>query len=73
MRTHRIAAMGGDGIGPEVVAAGVELVGVVLQAIRGTKRTATAAGIIERFTNIGTSVPILRSGRRLPAAPARAQ
>ena len=24
MRTHRIAAMGGDGIGPEVVAAGVE-------------------------------------------------
>ena len=23
MRTHRIAAMGGDGIGPEVVAAGV--------------------------------------------------
>ena len=24
MRTHRIAAMGGDGIGPEVVAAGVQ-------------------------------------------------
>jgi len=24
MRRHRIAAMGGDGIGPEVVAAGVE-------------------------------------------------
>ena len=24
MRTHRIAAMGGDGIGPEVVKAGVQ-------------------------------------------------
>ena len=24
MRTHRIATMGGDGIGPEVVAAGVQ-------------------------------------------------
>ena len=28
MRTHRIAAIGGDGIGPEVVSAGLAVLGV---------------------------------------------
>lgn len=28
MRTHRIAAIGGDGIGPEVIAAGLEVLEV---------------------------------------------
>ena len=35
MRTYRIAAMGGDGIGPEVVEAGVEVLNACAERAGG--------------------------------------
>src|ERR1700746_2904336 len=37
MRTHKIAALGGDGIGPEVVEAGLEVLGVCAERDGGVK------------------------------------
>ena len=37
MRTHRIAAIGGDGIGPEVIAAGLQVLDVCAERDGGFK------------------------------------
>ncbi len=37
MRTHRIAAIGGDGIGPEVIAAGLQVLEVCAERDGGFK------------------------------------
>jgi hypothetical protein len=67
------AAVTAGAAAASVVTAGVELIGVVLQAIIGTKRTATAAGSFERFTNIGTSAGDSTFAPATAGAPARAQ
>jgi tartrate dehydrogenase/decarboxylase / D-malate dehydrogenase len=46
MRNYKIAAMGGDGIGPEVVEAGVQVLKVCAERNGGFARTSTGVQII---------------------------
>ena len=65
--THRVAVIGGDGIGPEVIAEALKVVragGVAAFAFDGEHFDVAGAGVLEghRFTERGRRAVSLRAG-----------
>ncbi|CAN5656143.1 tartrate dehydrogenase [soil metagenome] len=58
MRTHRLAAIGGDGIGPEVIDAGLEVIGAIARRDGGFRLDVTRLDWgSERYRRTGRMMP----------------